>query len=151
MIINRWMAGLLTLAIVALTGWQAVLPEGVTATEGWQFAGLVAASVASIGVPLLEGKWAAGLKVAMAVLGAAFAALVPLATGGYTPDAWVVVGLAVLNAAAVQLGVGIRADSAAAALADPKVPNAVIAQVDPQGVAMAVRAGVRSHEVAGEN
>lgn len=150
MVINRWMAAFLTLAVVALTAWQAILPEGVSAQEAWQFGGLLVASIGSIGVPLLEGKWAAGLKVSVAIAGAAFAAVVPFAVGGYTPEAWVVIGLAVLNAAAVQLGVSVRVDSAAAALADPKVANSIPAALDPPAVAAAAYAGVRTHEAGAD-
>jgi O-antigen ligase len=138
MIINKYLAGILTLAIVALTGFQVILPDGVTATEAWQFGGLVVAAIGTLFVPLLSGAYAAALKVGVAVAGAVFAAGVPFFTDGWSFAAIIVVGIAALNALAVQIGVAVRIDQATAVLSNPNVSKATIEFLD----APAVRAVV---------
>lgn len=145
MVINKYLAGLLTLAITLLTAWQVILPDGIEPTEGWQFGALVVASGGTVFVPLLEGKWAGGAKVGVAVLGAVFAAGAPLVVEGVwfwqDANAGLVVGIAALNALAVQIGVAVRIDSAKRVVADAAVSNRTIETVDPKAVYAAHKEG----------
>ncbi|AWN07751.1 membrane protein [Microbacterium phage Hendrix] len=137
MIINKYLAGLLTVLVVAVTAFQAALSDGFTTTEAWQLSGLVLGAFVTVFVPLLQGKWAAGLKVGGAVLGAAIAAIVPFATGGWDASAVTIVVLAILNTLTTQMGVDVRIDSAKQALADPSVSIEVPHNVDPVAMKIA--------------
>lgn len=134
MVLNKYLAGLLTVLVVGLTAFQAAVVDGFTMTEGWQLAGLLVGVLVTIYVPILETKWAAGLKVAGAVLGAVIAAVVPFLTGGWNTSAVVIVILAAVNTLAVQLGVNVRIDSAREVIADPEQSNAAITAIDPKAV-----------------
>lgn len=135
MVINKYLAGLLTVLVVGLTAFQAAIVDGFTAVEAWQLAGLLVGVIVTIYVPLLESKWAAGLKVGGAVLGAAIAAIVPFVMeGGWNASAITIIVLAVVNALAVQLGVNVRVDSAREVIADPDQSNAAIVAIDPKAV-----------------
>lgn len=138
MVINKYLAGLLTLAITVLTGWQVILPEGVSPIEGWQFGALVVGAAGTIFVPLAGGPWKSALKTGVALAAALFAAGTPLVLEGVwfwqDPQAGLVVGIAVLNALAVEVGVAVRIDSASAVVANPAVPNSTIEVVDPPAV-----------------
>jgi hypothetical protein len=134
MIINKYLAGLLTVAVVFLTAFQAALSEGISATEAWQLAGLFVGAFVTTFVPILESGWAAALKVAGAVIGAAITAIVPLVTSEWNASTITIVVLAVINTLAVQLGVNVRVDSARQALADPGKSDAAIVAVDPRAV-----------------
>ena len=134
MVVNKYLAGLLSVALISLTALQASVADGFTVTEAWQLAGLVLGAFVTTLVPLLKNKWAAGLKVGGAVLGAAVAALVPFVTSGWDAAALSTIVLAVLNTLAVQLGVSVRVDSAKQAIADTTTSNAVPVKVDPAAV-----------------
>ncbi|QGZ16733.1 hypothetical protein PBI_DEWDROP_86 [Microbacterium phage Dewdrop] len=136
MVINKYLAGLLTVLVVAVTAFQAALSDGFTTTEAWQLSGLVLGAFVTVFVPLLEKPWAAALKVGGAVLGAAIAAIVPFVTGGWDASALTIVVLAVLNTLTTQLGVDVRLDSAKAVLEDPQKSNRLASAVDPKAVAL---------------
>lgn len=137
MVVNKYLAGLLAVAVVFLTAFQAALSEGITATEAWQLAGLFVGAFVTTFVPILEKGWAAGLKVAGAVLGAAIAALVPLVSSEWNASTITIVVLAVINTLAVQLGVNVRVDSARQVLADTTQSDQAIFAVDPKAVGAA--------------
>lgn len=134
MVINKYLAGLLTVAVVFITAFQAAVQEGITATEAWQLAGMFVGAVITTFVPITPGKWAASLKVIGAVIGAAIAAIIPFVTSGWDASSITIVILAVVNTLAVQLGVNVRVDSARAVLADPTKSDQAISQVDPKAV-----------------
>lgn len=135
MVINKYLAGLLTVAVVFLTAFQAALADGLSTTEAWQLAGLFVGAFVTTFVPILEKGWAAALKVVGAVIGAAITAIVPLITSEWNASTITIVVLAVINTLAVQLGVNVRIDSAREALADPAKSDAAIATLDPKAVA----------------
>lgn len=143
--LNKWAAGLLTLAITVLTGAVAI-PEASWAIPltVWQFAGMVVGTVLAIFLPLSTGPWTAGLKVGGALIAALIGNVVGvLAEGGewgYT--AWLLLGLALLNALAAQLGVGIRVDSATQAI-EAEASSAPVQAVDPKAVEVAEHSGAR--------
>ncbi|QNJ55972.1 membrane protein [Microbacterium phage Rasputia] len=136
MVINKYLAGLLTVLVVALTAFQAALSDGFTLTEGWQIAGLVVAAFVTVFVKLVDSNWAAMLKVSGSVLGAAIAAIVPFLTGGWDASAVTIVVLAVLNTLVTQLGVDIRLDSIKSVLEDPQKSNQLAFAVDPAAAAI---------------
>lgn len=140
MVINKYLAGLLTVLVVGVTAFQAALSDGFTATEAWQLSGLVLGAFVTVFVPLLKAGWAAGLKVGGAVLGAAIAAIVPFVTGGWDASALTIVVLAVLNALTAQLGVDIRIDSAREIAVNPAKDTDVGYSVDPVATQIAVGA-----------
>ncbi|QKN87787.1 membrane protein [Microbacterium phage Nebulous] len=137
MVINKYLAGLLTVAVLFITAFQAAVQDGITVTEAWQLAGMFVGAIVTTFVPITPGKWAASLKVLGAVIGAGIAALIPFLTTGWDASAITIVVLAVVNTLAVQLGVNVRVDYARAALADPNKSDAPVLQVDPKAAVAA--------------
>lgn len=113
MVLNRYLAGLLSLIVTLLTAFVAI-PESQWADPVTvvQFVALAVSTITAVFLPLLTGPWAGALKTGSAVILAVIGALVPLiAQGGHlnvTQIALLV--LAGLNALAIQLGVSIRID-----------------------------------------
>lgn len=113
-VINKYLAALLSVLIVAGTAFVA-LPDHATVTA-IQFGALVLSTIVTYFAPLVPGPWSGALKTGLAVVLGVVGALVPLlGTGTLTGTQWVIVGLAGLNALAVQIGVSVRADTAALA------------------------------------
>lgn len=145
--LNKWAAGLLTLAITVLTGAVAI-PESAWASPltVWQFAGMIVATVVVIFLPLSQGRWAAALKVIGALLSALIANVIGILTSGLTDwgyAQYLLVGLALLNALAAELGVSVRVDAAKQVIAAPEVSSAAVQTVDPKAVVVAEHDGAR--------
>ena len=145
--LNKWAAGLLTLAITVLTGAVAI-PESAWASPltVWQFAGMVIATFVTIFLPLSSGRWAGAIKVLGSLLTALIANVVGVLTSGL--DEWgyaqyLLVGLALLNALAAELGVSVRVDAAKQTIAAPEVSSAAVQTVDPKAVIVAEHDGAR--------
>lgn len=140
LVLKQYSTGFLTLIITVLTAFQMLNADGLTETELWQLGGIVASTVGAVFVPLLKSGPAGGLKVGVAVAGAVFAALIPVAplAGGWSTDSIILVGLAALNALATALGVAVRLDSVKEAIADPSVSNAQVHTMDPSAYASVV-------------
>jgi hypothetical protein len=118
----------------------------VTDVEAWQIAALGAGGVATYLVPLLEKGWAALLKFVTALVAAGVAALVPIidtANGGpgWSGSAWLIVILAILNAALTAAGVSVRTDAVKAALASPDVSDRIPVSVDGKAVKVVLADG----------
>ena len=141
MVINKYLAGLLTLAITVLTA-AVALPESAWQDPAtvWQFAGLVVSTIVTIFLPLSRGRWAAALKVIGSLVSAVVANVVAyLASGGaWGFMQWMLLGLAVLLALAAELGVQIRLDTTRLALASPQISSEAARVVDPQAAAKVV-------------
>lgn len=139
MIVNKYLAGFLTLAISLLTALVAI-PETAWADPVvvWQFVALIVSSIAAVFLPLLRGAWAAGLKTGSAVILGTIGALIPLLAGTFGVIQWALLGLAALNALAIELGVNTRVDAVKEVLANPAKSNAVAEAVDPAAVRAAV-------------
>lgn len=112
MVLNKYAAALLSIAIAIFTA-LAAIPVGQRTPESlWQVALIGIGAVVTWWVPLVGIKWAGMLKTGAAVLAAVIGALIPLLiTGTLTGSQWLVLGLAGLNALAVEVGVGIRRDT----------------------------------------
>lgn len=137
MAVNKYLAGLLTLAITVLTAAVAIPTESwQDAATVWQFAGLVVSTIVTIFLPLSSGAWAAAIKVIGSLISAVVANVVAfLVSGGsWGVMQWMLLGLAVLLALAAELGVQVRLASTKAALAAPAVPDSIPIAVDPQAV-----------------
>lgn len=147
MVVNKYLAGLLTLltsllaALVAIPQAQWAEPEVI-----WQFVALVVSSGTAIFLPLVTGPWAAGLKVGSAVILAGVGAILPLLGGEWGATQWVLLAVAVLNALAIQLGVDIRVDSAKKIIIDPTVNSAIGKDIDPKATQVATRQLIAAHE-----
>lgn len=138
MILNKYLVALLQVLLLFVAALQAALTDGlITPTEYWQLAGLFVGAVVTYYARILEKGWAAGLKVAGAVLGALIAAVIPFLTSGWTPEAAAIVALAVINALATQFGVDMRVDSAKEVLADQDLDTRAITEVDPTAAVVA--------------
>lgn len=139
MAINKYLAGLLTLAITVLTAAVAIPQESwaLPATV-WQFAGLVVSTIVTIFLPLSKGRWAAMLKVLGSLAAAVVANVVGYLAGGgeWGVMQWMLLGLAILLALAAELGVNIRIDSTKEALASPQISTTATKIVDPKAVAV---------------
>lgn len=110
--IQKYLAALLSIALVVVTAFVAIPADQITPTSVGQLAVLALGAVVTFLVPLLEGVWAAGLKTGAAVLAAVITAALPFLTqGNITPTQVAIVVLAALNALAVQVGVDIRKDA----------------------------------------
>ena len=113
--IQKYLAALLSIALVVVTAFVAIPADQITPTSVGQLAVLALGAVVTFLVPLLQGPWAAGLKTGSAVLAAIILAALPFFTQGYiTPTQIAIVVLAALNALAVQVGVDIRTDASKA-------------------------------------
>lgn len=137
MAVNKYLAGLLTLAITVLTA-AVALPETAwrDAATVWQFAGLVVATIVTIFLPLSKGSWAAAIKVIGSLFAAVVANVVAYLVGGgeWGVVQWMLLGLAVLLALAAELGVQVRIASTREALAAPSVSDSAVVAADPQAV-----------------
>lgn len=140
MIINRYLAGLLTVATSLLTAFT-LIPANAWADPavGWQFGALAVSSVSIIFLKLLKGGWYAALKVGSAVILAIIGALIPLlAFGTFGPLQWALLAVSGLNALAAQLGVDVRIDSAKEQIVSPAPgTTAQIQAVDPSATEIA--------------
>lgn len=133
MTINKYLAGLLTLAITVLTAAVAIPVEAWRdPATVWQFAGLVVSTIVTTFLPLSKGRWAAAIKVIGSLAASIVANVVAFLTSGgeWGITQWMLLGLAVLLALAAELGVQIRLDGTKAALADPTVSDAAVVAVD---------------------
>lgn len=112
MLVNKYASAIIGIVFTVLTAFVA-LPE--SQRDPATLIGLVLVGLGAVGtflLPLLKGGWAAGLKVAVAVLAAILSAVIPfLVTGTLTTTQIVIVVLAGVNALAVQVGVDLRQDS----------------------------------------
>ncbi len=124
---KKYLAAIVPILIAAAVFLQSAFKDNILdPAEVWQLVALVAGAIATFLVPLLPGKWAGGLKTGTALLAALATALVPFALQGtITPEQWMVVVLAVLNALGVEVGVQARVTD----LKDPNVPSSN----DPEG------------------
>lgn len=136
MVLNKWAVPILQLAFVVFTALQ-VLRGDQTPTGLVTFIGVTVGAVFTVYLPLTTGRWAAALKVLSAVFGALIAALMPLVTQTWTIDSWIILALAIVNALVVQFGVDARLDGVSAAIADPAIPDSVIAKADPAAYRLA--------------
>ena len=113
---SKFLVAFIQLAVLVIAALQAAMEDGLTAVEAWQIGAVLAGAVVTYFVPLLQGGWAAALKVAGAVIGAVIAAIIPLVAGEWTMSAILIVVLAGLNALATQIGVDVRVQAAAKAV-----------------------------------
>lgn len=109
---TKYLVAFVGIAAAILTALQTSIVGGITPTEAWQLAAVIAGVGISIAVPLVRGPWAGALKTGFAVLGAIGATVAPFFVDGAlpSPEQWVTVGIAVVNAIGIQVGVSIRTD-----------------------------------------
>lgn len=137
MILSKFLVAFIQLTVLVTASLQAAVEDGLTAVEAWQIVAVLVGAIVTYFVPLLEGGWAAALKVAGAVLGAVIAAIIPLVAGEWTMSAILIVVLAGLNALATQIGVDVRVQAAAKAVVNQGAQAAVA--LDTAAVAVAER------------
>lgn len=139
---NQFLAGLLTLAITVITAAVAI-PEAAWADAAtlWQFGGLVVSTAVVIFLPLSKGKWAASIKVIGSLVAALVANVVALLTteGDWGFTQWLLIGLALLNALAAELGVNARIAELKSDIVDNGKSTDAARAADPAGVAVATR------------
>ena len=131
---NKYLTPILTIILIALGSFQAAISDGMFAdVEKWQLAALTLGAIVTYAAPLTTGRWPAVFKVGGAVIGAAIATIIGFVEVGtiFDMNTITIVVLAALNALAAQTGADARVDEAAAGLADPGVPNAVVTANDP--------------------
>lgn len=109
MVLQKYSAALLNVAVVLVTAVATTLHGSVTATGLVQLALIAAGAVGTFLVPLASGKWAGLFKTGVAVIAAILTAVLPLITQGHLTAANVAtVILAGLSALATEIGVQIR-------------------------------------------
>lgn len=149
MTLNKYTVAILQLAILMIAAVQAALAGGLDIIEIWQLVGLFAANVGVYIVRVLPGAWAAGLKVAVAIVGAIVTAVIPLVNGVWNAETFLIVVLAAVSAFAAQFGVDVRVDAQKAAIASPTVSSEAAAVVDPTAAAAAENALVSAESKLG--
>lgn len=109
-VINRFLPPLLSTAILLFGGIQTAWADGrLTTEELILLIPILAGAIVTFWVPLFRGFWAGLWKTGAAALGALATLLLSLFVyGGVPAEAWVVFGLAVLNALATEIGVQVR-------------------------------------------
>lgn len=108
--LRKYAAAILPALIILLGALQTALADNVIdQLEAGQLLALVAGVITTYFVPLLEGRWAGGLKTGAAVLAAVATLILPLVFG-FTWQALVIVALAALNAIATEIGVQSRVE-----------------------------------------
>lgn len=146
MIPSKYIVALVQVVTIVVTSLIAANADNtVSLVEVLQIAAIVVGAIITYWAKLLTNGWAAGLKFAGAVLGAAIAAAIPIvdvANGGpgWTASAALIVLLAALNAALTAWGVDLRLDEVKAQLADPTVDNAKVRAADGPAYAVVMRA-----------
>jgi len=127
-VLPKYATALLQVAIVVITAITAVLDKPVTYGVLIQLALLVIGAVGAYLVPLATIRWQGVWKTGSGVVIAALTAIVPLLTQGHlTAQNWLVVVLAGLSALASEVGVVIRRDAIpiSAGVAAPDVTNSI--------------------------
>lgn len=147
LVLNKYAAGFLSLFITVMTAAVAI-PETAWTQPSiiWQFAGLVAATIVTIFLPLAKGAWAGALKTGGAIVAVVVgnvAAFLSEGVGDWGVYQWMLLGLAIGTVLATELGVNVRVDSATAQIASPEVSSATIVAVDPTAAAVAEHDGAR--------
>jgi len=138
--INQFLAGLLTLLITLITAAVAIPAEAwALPLTIWQFAGLVVSTILVIFLPLAKGGWAAAIKVIGSLAAAAIANVVGVLITGdpWAVAQWLLLGLAILNALAAELGVNVRISGLKQIIVSPTASTAAATASDPAGVAVA--------------
>jgi hypothetical protein len=116
--IQKYAAALLTIAITVITALVAIPEAQMSPVVVIQLVIFGLGSVLTYFLPLLSGRWAAGLKTGVNVLAAILTAAIPFVqNGSITSMQIIIVILAALNALAVQVGVNLRTDAPKHALA----------------------------------
>lgn len=138
---NQFLAGILTLAITVLTAAVAI-PEDAWTTPSivWQFGGMVVSTAAVIFLPLAQGVWAGAIKIGSAIVAAVVANVVAVFVdgGAWGVYQWLLLGLAVLNVVAGELGVQARVTDAKAAIASTSRSDTLVVQAaDPKAAVIA--------------
>lgn len=112
MVIPKYLASIIAIATV-LFGALAQLTGPIGPTEAVQLALLLVGAVGVYVGRLLDGSWAAGLKVGVAVATAVLTALAPLVVGNHTWSGSEVsmIILAGIQALGAQVGVDARLDA----------------------------------------
>jgi hypothetical protein len=133
--LNKYLAPVLQFVILVGAVVQTALADGlITGQESIQILAFAVAPAITFLVPLTSGPWPGILKTGLnAILGGLLVLLDILAAGGWqwSANLMILIGLAVINALAVELGVGVRTSEVKAALASPNVSNVVVVRSDP--------------------
>lgn len=113
MIINRYLAAILSAAVVLLGAFNAIPADAWSWGDPLvaSFVALAASTVIAYLVPLAPGRWAGRWKTGVVILAGIFAAVWPLLDGGRVD--WLIVIFAAVNALAQEIGVQIRVDDPA--------------------------------------
>jgi hypothetical protein len=107
---QKYGAALASFLVVLLTA-LSVLPTVPEIVDILQLSVLVASAVGIFFVPLLKGKWAAGGKMAVEMVGVLLIALIPFFIDGVpSREQIIIIIIALIKAGATQLGVSIRTD-----------------------------------------
>lgn len=109
-ILQKYGASLASFLVVLLTA-LSVLPTKVSTVDILQLLVLLASAVGIFFVPLLRGRWAAGGKMSVELLGVLVITLIPFYVAG-TPsrEQIIIIVIALIKAGATQLGVTIRTE-----------------------------------------
>lgn len=135
MLQTKYLVALVAIVLAVLNALQTAIVGGVEPAEVAQLVIVGAGALLAIASPLVPGNWAGLWKTGLSIVIALATALAPLLiTGMISPDQWITVILAGVQALAVQVGVTVRTDSvkAAAAVLDDSspVPGAPAVVVD---------------------
>jgi hypothetical protein len=113
MVLNKYAAAILQIAITVIGGFSIIPADQVTSAAAWGLVALAAQAIITYLVPLVKGAWEAALKTGMSALIALLTVIIPfIGQGHLTPFQWSIAALAALNTVAAELGVAVRKDTA---------------------------------------
>lgn len=146
MIVNRYMAAILSAVSVILTAVISIPAGMITGAAIVQLVALGASAINTYLSPLLNIKWRGVLKTGGAIIAAVISVLYPIIDAGGIPNSTQIalMVLAVVNVILVQVGVDIRLDTAAQIPAD-RTP--IVASLD-NATAEALTASATSSTLA---
>lgn len=133
---TKYAAAIFPFVLTILWAFQTYIVGGISEVEIYQLLGLVAGTALIRLLPLLQGGWAAALKILGSVAAAVFAAIPPIidvANGGpgWTAETISTVVFTGVLALATQFGVDFRVDAMKKALVDPAIDNTEVYVLDP--------------------
>jgi hypothetical protein len=107
---QKYVTAFILFANVALTPVAALLVGPFSWVAVWQYACVVASAVGSYLIPLLPSGWQGFGKTGVAILGAIFAAIIPVWTDTWDYSTILILAMAIVAAIGTELGVQFRTD-----------------------------------------
>jgi len=143
--LNKYLAPIMQFVLASVGTLQLYAADNhFTTLETWSLVAFMIAPAVTYLVPLSGGPWPGLLKTGLnAALGGVLVVVAVLERGAFVPDfaTLSLIGVSVLNALAVEIGVAVRLTQTASDVANPAVDNAVPARADVNAYAIVTHNG----------